>query len=77
MYISALYQIGTFLLFFLNTAVSILGGVMGGFTHIFENSPLFFQRQGEILHRERRKKSTNVKNSHFSTKIPPVFQILE
>jgi Leucine-rich repeat (LRR) protein len=28
-------------------AVSILEGAMGGFTHIFENSPLFFERKGE------------------------------
>jgi hypothetical protein len=46
---------------------------MGGFTHIFEKSSLFFQRQGEILYRERRKRSTNVINSHFSIKIPLVF----
>jgi hypothetical protein len=29
-------------LLYYDYAVSILGGAMGGFTHIFENSPLFF-----------------------------------
>jgi hypothetical protein len=56
--------------------VSILEGAIGGFTHIFENSPYFFR--GKILQRERRKKiKKNVTNSHFSIKILPVFQILE
>jgi hypothetical protein len=44
----------------------------GGFTPIFDNSPLFFQKTGENFTEETRKKSTNVINSHFSLKIPPV-----
>jgi hypothetical protein len=37
-------------------AVSILGGGIGGFTHIFENSPLFFQRQGENFKKRKKGK---------------------
>jgi hypothetical protein len=35
--------------------VSILGGGMGGFTHIFGNSPLFFSEAGEKSYLKRKK----------------------
>jgi hypothetical protein len=57
--------------------VSILGGGMGGFTHIFENSPVFSEEGGKFYIEKEGKRSTNVINSHFSIKIPTVFQILE
>jgi hypothetical protein len=36
--------------------VSLLGGGIGGLTHILENFPSIFSKAGEILHKEIRKK---------------------
>jgi hypothetical protein len=54
--------------------VSILGVAMGGFTHIFENSPLFFERKGGlILHRESRKKINKCNKFSLFDKNSPCF----
>jgi hypothetical protein len=56
--------------------MSILGGGKREFTNIFENSPLFFHRQGgnfTYLHRERRKKSNKCNKFSLFNKNPPCF----
>jgi hypothetical protein len=51
---------------------------MGGFTHIFDNSPPIFSEAGGKIYIEKEgQRSTNVINSNFLIKIPPVFRILE
>jgi hypothetical protein len=49
----------------------------GGIHPYFLEFPPIFSETGKILHRERRKKITNVISSNFSIKIPHVFLILE
>jgi hypothetical protein len=47
---------------------------MGGFTYIFENSPpISSEAGGKFYIEEEGKRSTNVINSYFAIKIPPVF----
>jgi hypothetical protein len=62
-------------------AVSILGGGIGEFTPFFVlriPPPPIFSEAGEKFYIEQEgKNSTNLINSHFLIKIPPVFQILE
>jgi hypothetical protein len=42
-----------------------------------EDGPLVSETGGKFYKEKEGKKSTNVINSHFSIKIPTVFQILE